>query len=134
MGGRVEVGMEGWRESEKRGSEREGERLVENGSCCHATLPPSPPPPFLQELLKYTTEDHPDRPHVEAAVEAMRQVAMQINEQKRRMENIGKIGRWQEGIENWKVRQAGRDHTHSLVHVSRHQNFHQRIFIPGERY
>ena len=81
-----------------------------------------PPFPFLQELLKCTSEDHPDRLHVEAAVEAMRQVAMQINEQKRRMENIGKIGRWQESIENWKVRQEGQDHTYS--HVSRHHNFH----------
>ena len=63
--------------------------------------PPSPPP--LQELLKYTSEDHPDRPHVEASVHAMKQVAMHINEGKRRLENIGRIGKWQETIENWKV-------------------------------
>ena len=56
-----------------------------------------------QELLKYTDESHPDYAHVLAAQKAMRDVAMLINEQKRRMENIGKIGRWQETIENWKV-------------------------------
>lgn len=28
---------------------------------------------------------------------------MQINEQKRRMENIGKIGLWQMSIDSWKV-------------------------------
>ena len=33
----------------------------------------------------------------------MKEVAMQINEQKRRMENIGKIGVWQLSIDNWKV-------------------------------
>ena len=37
----------------------------------------------------------------------MKEVAMLINEQKRRMENIGKIGRWQETIESWKVRWKG---------------------------
>lgn len=57
----------------------------------------------MQELLKYTSEDHPDYPHVVAAQQAMKEVAMLINEYKRRMDNIGKIGRWQETIENWKV-------------------------------
>ena len=33
----------------------------------------------------------------------MREVAMLINEQKRRMENIGKIGLWQQSIDGWKV-------------------------------
>ena len=38
-----------------------------------------------------------------AAQDAMKEVAMFINEDKRRMENIGKIGMWQETIDNWKV-------------------------------
>ena len=65
---------------------------------------PTHSPTHSQELLKYTSDDHPDYPHVVAAQQAMKEVAMLINEQKRRMENIGKIGRWQETIENWKVR------------------------------
>lgn len=54
-------------------------------------------------MLKYTPEDHVDYKHVVAAQEAMKEVAMLINDQKRRMENIGKIGRWQETIDGWKV-------------------------------
>ncbi len=57
----------------------------------------------MQELLKYTSEDHPDHSHIVAARDAMREVALHINEMKRRMENIGKIGRWQATIEGWKV-------------------------------
>lgn len=57
----------------------------------------------LQELLKYTSEDHPDYAHVVAAHNAMKGVAMLINEQKRRIENMGKIGCWQRTIEGWKV-------------------------------
>ena len=34
---------------------------------------------------------------------AMRQVATHINEGKRRLENIGRIGKWQESIDGWKV-------------------------------
>ena len=34
----------------------------------------------------------------------MKDVAMLINEQKRRIENMGKIGCWQKTIEGWKVR------------------------------
>ena len=33
----------------------------------------------------------------------MKGVALHINEQKRRMENVGKIGQWQETIADWKV-------------------------------
>jgi hypothetical protein len=57
----------------------------------------------LQELLKYTSEEHPDHPHVVAAQKAMKEVAMLINEQKRRIENMGKIGCWQRTIDGWKV-------------------------------
>lgn len=56
----------------------------------------------LSELLKYTSEDHPDHKSVKAAQEVMKGVAMLINEQKRRMENVGKIGQWQETIVDWK--------------------------------
>lgn len=58
---------------------------------------------ILKELLKYTNETHPDYPHVVAAQKAMKDVAMLINEQKRRIENIGKIGSWQRSIDGWKV-------------------------------
>jgi len=57
----------------------------------------------LQELVKYTGEDHPDHAHVVAAQAAMKEVALLINEQKRRIENMGKIGVWQRSIEGWKV-------------------------------
>ena len=57
----------------------------------------------MKELLKYTAEDHVDYRNVVAAQEAMKEVALLINDQKRRMENIGKIGRWQETIDGWKV-------------------------------
>ena len=56
-----------------------------------------------QELLKYTDETHPDHSHIVAAQKAMKDVAMLINEQKRRIENMGKIGCWQRTIEGWKV-------------------------------
>ena len=72
--------------------------LVVTVLCTSLSLSPS-----HQELLKYTSESHPDRPAVEAAVEAMRQVATHINEGKRRLENIGRIGKWQESIDGWKV-------------------------------
>ena len=60
-------------------------------------------PLLFQELLKYTSEDHPDYPHVVEAQQAMKEVAMLINEQKRRIENMGKIGCWQKTIDGWKV-------------------------------
>ena len=60
---------------------------------------------LIQELLKYTSDEHPDYPHVLAAQKAMKNVAMLINEQKRRIENMGKIGCWQKTIDGWKVGQ-----------------------------
>lgn len=62
-----------------------------------------PPPPPQKELLKYTDKSHPDYDQVVSAQCAMKEVALQINEQKRRMENIGKIGLWQMSIDSWKV-------------------------------
>lgn len=66
-------------------------------------ITPPLPSTTLQELLKYTDKSHPDYDQVVSAQHAMKEVAMQINEQKRRMENIGKIGLWQMSIDSWKV-------------------------------
>ena len=67
----------------------------------------SPPslPPFLpsQRLLKYTSEDHPDRRPLEAAEEAMRQLATHIDEIIGQLEKIEGIKEWQETIGGWKV-------------------------------
>lgn len=54
--------------------------------------------------MKYTPVSHGDYEHVLAAQEAMTQVAILINERKRRMESLGRIKTWQDSIENWKVR------------------------------
>lgn len=55
----------------------------------------------LQELLKYTDEEHEDYENVKNALEVMREVASNINEKKRKVENIKKIAEWQLGIEQW---------------------------------
>ncbi|XP_045597762.1 spermatogenesis-associated protein 13 isoform X2 [Procambarus clarkii] len=55
----------------------------------------------LQELLKYTKPDHPDYTSVQGALEAMRDVALLVNERKRRMECLEKIASWQITVEGW---------------------------------
>ncbi|XP_020796417.1 rho guanine nucleotide exchange factor 4 isoform X2 [Boleophthalmus pectinirostris] len=55
----------------------------------------------LAELLKYTNPQHRDYKDVEAALDAMKNVARLINERKRRLENIDKIAQWQSSIEDW---------------------------------
>uniref|UniRef100_A0A3Q3W6Y6 Uncharacterized protein n=1 Tax=Mola mola TaxID=94237 RepID=A0A3Q3W6Y6_MOLML len=55
----------------------------------------------LAELLKYTNPQHRDYRDVEAALNAMKNVARLINERKRRLENIDKIVQWQSSIEDW---------------------------------
>ncbi|XP_059182899.1 uncharacterized protein arhgef4 isoform X2 [Centropristis striata] len=55
----------------------------------------------LAELLKYTNPQHRDYTDVQAALNAMKNVARLINERKRRLENIDKIAQWQSSIEDW---------------------------------
>ncbi|XP_036801608.1 uncharacterized protein LOC110489553 isoform X2 [Oncorhynchus mykiss] len=55
----------------------------------------------LAELLKYTNPQHRDYRDVEAALNAMKNVARLINERKRRLENVDKIAQWQRSIEDW---------------------------------
>ncbi|XP_043469994.1 uncharacterized protein LOC122503188 isoform X3 [Leptopilina heterotoma] len=55
----------------------------------------------LAELLKYTKADHPDYQKIQEALEAMRGVAVLINERKRRMESLEKLAAWQLRVEGW---------------------------------
>ncbi|XP_049771951.1 spermatogenesis-associated protein 13 [Schistocerca cancellata] len=55
----------------------------------------------LAELLKYTKVDHPDYEKIKEALEAMRNVAVLINERKRRMESLEKLAAWQQRVEGW---------------------------------
>ncbi|XP_018910365.2 spermatogenesis-associated protein 13 isoform X1 [Bemisia tabaci] len=55
----------------------------------------------LAELLKYTKPDHPDHEQVSEALEAMKNVAVLINERKRRMESLEKLALWQQRVEGW---------------------------------
>ncbi|XP_054695141.1 rho guanine nucleotide exchange factor 9 isoform X1 [Grus americana] len=55
----------------------------------------------LAELLKYTAQDHSDYRYVAAALAVMRNVTLQINERKRRLENIDKIAQWQASVLDW---------------------------------
>ncbi|XP_059175095.1 uncharacterized protein LOC131955133 isoform X2 [Physella acuta] len=55
----------------------------------------------LAELLKFTPPDHPDFHYVQAALEAMKQIALLINERKRKMESIEKLAAWQLLVDDW---------------------------------
>lgn len=57
----------------------------------------------LAELLKYTKPDHPDFDKIKEALSAMKDVAMMINERKRRMESLEKLAAWQQRVEGWEV-------------------------------
>ena len=57
----------------------------------------------LKELLKYTRPEHPDYAPLQRALDSMRQIAVLINERKRKMESIEKLAEWQESVEDWQV-------------------------------
>jgi hypothetical protein len=48
-------------------------------------------PLLFRELLRFTSEDHPDRPPLERASEMLNEVTLQINEIKRQAENLSKL-------------------------------------------
>ncbi|GFG36450.1 hypothetical protein Cfor_11474, partial [Coptotermes formosanus] len=69
----------------------------------------------LAELLKYTKADHADYDKIREALDAMRNVAVLINERKRRMESLEKLAAWQQRVEGWE----GQDlieHSSQLIH------------------
>lgn len=70
-----------------------------------------------------------DYKDVEAALNAMKNVARLINERKRRLENIDKIAQWQSSIEDWEVNYTSSLYSvHTLIHswsVCSH-----RLFFP----
>lgn len=55
----------------------------------------------LNELLKYTSEDHPDFQFVQEALECVRNCANLANERKRRIEALADIMLFQEKFDNW---------------------------------
>ena len=55
----------------------------------------------MKELLKNTEPSHPDYPHVEQALEVMREVTNNINEKKRRTDNLPTILDLQHSVDNW---------------------------------
>lgn len=59
--------------------------------------------------------DHPDYGSVKGALEAMRDVALLVNERKRRMECLEKIASWQMTVEGWEVSVAAGDWLRVLV-------------------
>ncbi|XP_078522220.1 rho guanine nucleotide exchange factor 4 isoform X2 [Lissotriton helveticus] len=89
----------------------------------------------LAELLKYTSPQHRDFNDVEAALNAMKNVARLINERKRRLENIDKIAQWQNSIEEWEgedvlMRSSELIHSGELTKISQPQaKSQQRIFF-----
>ncbi|NXP85985.1 ARHG4 factor, partial [Passerina amoena] len=89
----------------------------------------------LAELLKYTNPQHRDFKDVEAALNAMKNVARLINERKRRLENIDKIAQWQSSIEDWEgedvlVRSSELIYSGELAKVSHPQaKSQQRMFF-----
>ncbi|CAJ0582982.1 unnamed protein product, partial [Mesorhabditis spiculigera] len=56
----------------------------------------------LSELLKATPESHEDHSALEAAERAMRAVAAQINDRKRRIEALQDIAIWQKNVHGWR--------------------------------
>ncbi|XP_053871399.1 spermatogenesis-associated protein 13 isoform X2 [Malaclemys terrapin pileata] len=88
----------------------------------------------LAELFKYTTEDHGDYNNIQAAYEAMKNVACLINERKRRLESIDKIARWQVSIVDWEgqdvlARSSELIHSGELTKISKQGKSQQRIFF-----
>ncbi|XP_056649667.1 rho guanine nucleotide exchange factor 4 isoform X7 [Monodelphis domestica] len=89
----------------------------------------------LAELLKYTNPQHRDFKDVEAALNAMKNVARLINERKRRLENIDKIAQWQSSIEDWEgedvlARSSELIHSGELTRISQPQaKSQQRMFF-----
>uniref|UniRef100_A0A8D2IKU5 Rho guanine nucleotide exchange factor 4 n=1 Tax=Varanus komodoensis TaxID=61221 RepID=A0A8D2IKU5_VARKO len=89
----------------------------------------------LAELLKYTNPQHRDFKDVEAALNAMKNVAQLINERKRRLENIDKIAQWQSSIEDWEgedvlVKSSELIYSGELTKISQPQaKSHQRMFF-----
>lgn len=57
----------------------------------------------LNELLKYTSQEHKDYKNIQQAFHSMKDVASYINEQKRRIEYMEIIYKWQNTIEGWQV-------------------------------
>lgn len=66
-------------------------------------------------MVVFVFRDYKD---VEAALNAMKNVARLINERKRRLENIDKIAQWQSSIEDWEVKHRFCHFILILVHLS----------------
>lgn len=62
------------------------------------------PPHIELHFTGFSAVFHSDYRYVAAALAVMRNVTLQINERKRRLENIDKIAQWQASVLDWEVR------------------------------
>ena len=52
---------------------------------------------------RYTRPEHPDYEPLSQAHASMKEIAVMINERKRKMESVEKIATWQDTLEDWEV-------------------------------
>ncbi|XP_065840628.1 spermatogenesis-associated protein 13-like isoform X3 [Oscarella lobularis] len=88
----------------------------------------------LSELLKTTPESHPDHEKIVAAKSAMSNVAVMINERKRRYEGLHRIAKWQVTIEGWEgedviVRSSDLIHSGELNKISKGRSQERKLFL-----
>jgi hypothetical protein len=58
---------------------------------------------FLNKQIDWFQADHADYDKIREALDAMRNVAVLVNERKRRMESLEKLAAWQQRVEGWEV-------------------------------
>ncbi|KAM9816965.1 spermatogenesis-associated protein 13-like [Neosynchiropus ocellatus] len=86
----------------------------------------------LEELLKCTPKEHDDYTAVSEACHLMRNVAVYINERKRRFESVNSVAEWQVGVHHWQGsnvldRSSEMIHSGELIRIARRGKIQHRV-------